>query len=141
MLMLAGVKTQWSFCVTRDDSAIEREYGFQAAQLRRVLEKLPLRLWDDERRVPGFIEQVLERARQEEGAPLDGKPWVRTTRGFYLPNPNAQLLRDGEWRALYDAIPLDWIERGTGGRFSPGQDVVRGISMLLAKKRGASPSS
>ena len=40
--------------------------------------------------------------------------WVRTRNGHYLPNP-AMLLRKGDdWRPVYDAIKLDWIDQGTG---------------------------
>lgn len=136
-LMLAGLKTQWSFCVTRSLAITDLEFGFKAVQLQQVLEKLPLRLWDGERRAPDFIEQVLERGRQHDDATPDEKPWTRTTAGFYMPNPNMRLLRGGEWRHIFDAIPIDWIEEGTGGRFSPGQEAVRGVSTFLIRSPAA----
>ena len=59
MLMLAGLKTQWSACVLRSHEAWKYGDGFFAEQLHLVLERLPPHLSSDKRRKRSYVNQVL----------------------------------------------------------------------------------
>lgn len=132
-LMLAGLKTQWSRCNAY--LASPGDTGFHSEQVERVLENLPAHLWHEKRRKRSYINQVLARAEVESSYRPARKLWARTRTGHYLPNP-AMLLRKGEaWRPVYEALALDWIDRGTGSDRGPGQqprDVVTRLVQRLA---------
>jgi hypothetical protein len=122
MLMLAGLKTQWSRSVTRKLEVWKYGQGFFADQLHDVLAELPSWLWPEARRKRTYINQVLARAEARSAYRPARKLWVRTQNGYYLPNP-AMLLRvagggvidAGEgWVPTFDAMALDWIDRGCG---------------------------
>ena len=113
-LMLAGFKTQWSHCTKRSHPAWKYGQGYFAEQLHQVLEGLPVHLWKEIRRRRSYVNQVLARAEVDSGYRPARRLWARTRNGHYLPNP-AMLLRKGEdWRPVYEAIKLDWIDQGTG---------------------------
>jgi hypothetical protein len=111
-LMLAGVKTQWSRCPGALESHAKYGSGFFAEQLHRVLTALPVHLWKEQRRKRSYVSQVLARAEVQSLYRPTRQLWARTRNGHYLPNP-ALLLRQGEgWQPVYEALQLDWIERG-----------------------------
>jgi AAA domain/Ankyrin repeat len=113
-LMLAGIKTQWSRCAARAQPVWKFGQGFFAEQLHQVLEGLPAHLWSEKRRKRSYLNQVLARAEVESGYKPARKLWARTRNGHYLPNPEL-LLRKGEgWQPVYEALKLDWVDRGTG---------------------------
>ena len=113
-LMLAGLKTQWSHCAARPHPAWKYGQGFFAEQLHQALESLPVHLWKDIRRKRSYVNQVLARAEVDSSYKPARKLWARTRNGHYLPNP-AMLLRQREgWRPVYDALELDWVDRGSG---------------------------
>jgi Ankyrin repeat len=113
-LMLAGFKTQWSYGAERLLPPWKFGEGYFAEQLHQVLQGLPVHLWHDKRRKRSYLNQVLARAEVDSGYKPARKLWTRTLTGHYLPNP-AMLLRKGEvWQPVYDALQLDWVERGTG---------------------------
>jgi hypothetical protein len=113
-LMLAGFKTQWSHCTKRSHPAWKYGQGYFAEQLHQGLEGLPVHLWKEIRRKRSYLNQVLARAEVDSGYRPARRLWARTRNGHYLPNP-AMLLRKGEdWRPVYEAIKLDWIDQGTG---------------------------
>ena len=112
-LMLAGLKTQWSRCIQRPLPIWKFADGYFAEQLHQVLEALPVHLWKELRRKRAYVNQVLARAEIGSSYKPARKLWVRTRNGHYLPNP-AMLLRKGEqWQPVYEALRLDWIDRGT----------------------------
>ncbi|MEO9102490.1 MAG: AAA family ATPase [Burkholderiaceae bacterium] len=119
-LMLAGFKTQWSRCAVRTQPAWKYAQGFFAEQLHQTLEQcLPPHLWKPIRRKRSYLNQVLARAEVHSNYLPARKLWARTRNGHYLPNP-ALLLRTREthqqgWRPVYDALQLDWVDRGCGG--------------------------
>ena len=113
-LMLAGLKTQWSYCAVRSLPPWKFGEGYFAEQLHRVLEGLPSHLWKENRRKRSYVNQVLARAEVDSGYKPARKLWARTRNGHYLPNPG-MLLRNGEgWMPVYEALRLNWIDRGTG---------------------------
>jgi hypothetical protein len=113
-LMLAGFKTQWSHCTKRSLPAWKYGHGYFAEQLHQVLEGLPVHLWKDIRRKRSYLNQVLARAEVESAYRPARRLWARTRNGHYLPNP-AMLLRKGEdWRPVYEALKLDWVDQGSG---------------------------
>lgn len=113
-LMLAGLKTQWSCCVTRAMEPHKYARGFFAEQLHEVLAQLPAWLWADKRRKRSYVNQVLARAEISSAYQPARKLWVRASNGHYLPNP-ALLLRSGEaWKPVYELMALDWVDRGCG---------------------------
>ena len=113
-LMLAGLKTQWSYCTVRALPPWKFGDGYFAEQLHQVLENLPAHLWNDKRRKRSYLNQVLARAEVDSNYRPARKLWTRTRNGHYLPNP-AMLLRKGDaWRPVYEALSLDWVDRGTG---------------------------
>jgi hypothetical protein len=60
-LMLAGLKTQWSFCLLRNYEVWKYGEGIFPEQLHLVLERLPPHLWSDKRRKRSYASQVLAR--------------------------------------------------------------------------------
>ena len=113
-LMLAGLKTQWSQCVTRRLEPYRYLCGFFADQLHDVLQELPAWLWPDTRRKRTYVNQVLARAEVHSSYQPARRLWVRTKNGHYVPNPEMQL-RSGEgWRPVYEQLALAWIDRGCG---------------------------
>lgn len=113
-LMLAGLKTQWSSCVTRAMERYKYPRGFFAEQLHEVLAQLPAWLWADKRRKRSYVNQVLARAEVSSAYQPARKLWVRASNGHYLPNP-ALLLRSGDaWKPVYELMALDWVDRGCG---------------------------
>jgi hypothetical protein len=117
--MLAGLKTQWSRC-NEDLWPRGGIVGdFDAAQVERLLENLPLHLWPEKRRKRSYTNHVLARAELNSNYRPARKLWARCRNGRYLPNP-AMLLRQAEgWRPLADALALDWIDRGSGTPRNP----------------------
>jgi hypothetical protein len=113
-LMLAGFKTQWSCCTEHIRQSWKYDKGYFAEQLHQVMQGLPVHLWHDKRRKRSYLNQVLARAEVDSAYKPARKLWARTLTGHYLPNP-AMLLRKGEtWQPVYDALKLDWVDRGTG---------------------------
>jgi hypothetical protein len=120
-LMLAGLKTQWSRCVTRRFELWKYQSGYFADQLHEVLGSLPAWLWSDKRRKRSYVNQVLARSELSSSYQPARQLWVRARNGYYLPNPAMQL-RDGtgqgaSWVPVYERLALAWIDRGCG---SPG---------------------
>jgi muconolactone delta-isomerase len=113
-LMLAGLKTQWSTCTARSLPLWKFSEGYFAEQLHQVLDCLPAHLWKDRRRKRSYINQVLARAEVDSGYRPARKLWARTRNGHYLPNPELQLRRGEGWQPVYQALKLDWVDRGTG---------------------------
>lgn len=114
MLMLAGLKTQWSRCVTRQVESHKYPRGFFAEQLHEVLAQLPAWLWPDKRRKRSYANQVLARAEVGSAYQPARKLWVRASNGHYLPNPALQLRTGDAWAPVYKAMSLDWVDRGCG---------------------------
>jgi hypothetical protein len=114
MLMLAGLKTQWSCCVTRALEPRKYAKGFFAEQLHEVLAQLPAWLWSDKRRKRSYVNQVLARAEASSTYAPARKVWVRASNGHYLPNPALQLRTGDAWAPVYTAMALDWVDRGCG---------------------------
>ena len=113
-LMLAGLKTQWSQCVTRRLDPYRYLAGFFADQLHDVLQELPAWLWSEPRRKRSYVNQVLARAELHSGYQPARRLWVRARNGHYFPNPQL-LLRAGDgWQPVYERFALDWIDRGCG---------------------------
>lgn len=114
MLMLAGLKTQWSCCVTRALEPHKYAKGFFAEQLHEVLAQLPAWLWSDKRRKRSYVNQVLARAEVSSTYLPARKLWVRASNGHYLPNPALQLRTGDAWAPVYSAMALEWVDRGCG---------------------------
>jgi hypothetical protein len=113
-LMLAGLKTQWSCCTARALPPWKFGEGYFAEQLHQVLENLPAHLWHDKRRKRSYLNQVLARAEVDSNYRPARKLWARTRNGHYLPNPEMLLRKGDAWRPVYEALSLDWVDRGTG---------------------------
>ena len=117
-LMLAGLKTQWSQCVTRRLEPYRYLSGFFADQLHDVLQELPAWLWPQPRRKRTYINQVLARAEVHSSYQPARRLWVRTKNGHYFPNPQLQLRADEHadagWKPVYERLALGWIDRGCG---------------------------
>jgi hypothetical protein len=113
-LMLAGLKTQWSQCITRRLEPYRYLSGFFADQLHDVLQELPAWLWPDARRKRTYINQVLARAEVHSSYQPARRLWVRTKNGHYFPNPAMQLRVDEGWQPVYERLALTWIDRGCG---------------------------
>jgi hypothetical protein len=112
MLMLAGIKTQWSNCVTRKAEPRKYPEGFFADQLHEVLTALPDWLWAEKRRKRTYVNAVLARAEVQSAYQPARKLWARARNGHYMPNPDMQLRIAGEWTPVYTAMALDWVDRG-----------------------------
>lgn len=113
-LMLAGLKTQWSQCVTRRLDPYRYLSGFFADQLHDVLQQLPPWLWPETRAKRTYVNQVLARAEAHSSYQPARRLWVRIKNGHYFPNPEMQL-RDAEgWQPVYEQMSLAWIDRGCG---------------------------
>lgn len=117
-LMLAGLKTQWSQCVTRRLDPYRYLSGFFADQLHDVLQELPAWLWPEQRRKRTYVNQVLARAEVHGSYEPARRLWVRMKNGHYFPNPQMQLRADeaagAGWQPVYERLALDWIDRGCG---------------------------
>ncbi|MBN8510312.1 MAG: AAA family ATPase [Burkholderiales bacterium] len=114
-LMLAGLKAQWSQCVTRRLEPYKYLAGFFADQLHDVLQELPAWLWPEPRRKRTYVNQVLARAEVRSSYQPARRLWVRTKNGHYFPNPQLQLRAgDDGWQPVYERLALDWIDRGCG---------------------------
>jgi hypothetical protein len=114
MLMLAGLKTQWSRCLTLQLEPYKYPKGFFAEQLHEVLARLPTWLWPDKRRKRSYVNQVLARAEVSSTYQPARKLWVRASSGHYLPNPALQLRTADAWTPVYTVMALDWVDRGCG---------------------------
>ncbi|MBQ1762722.1 MAG: ankyrin repeat domain-containing protein, partial [Aquincola sp.] len=117
-LMLAGLKTQWSQCVTRQQEPNRVLAGFYADQLHDVLQLLPVWLWPALRAKRSYVNQVLARAEVHSSYQPARRLWVRTKNGHYFPNPQLQLRSGEDWQPVYDRLQLDWIDRGCGREIS-----------------------
>jgi len=113
-LMLAGLKTQWSQCVTRRLEPYRYLSGFFADQLHDVLQELPAWLWSAARAKRTYVNQVLARAEVHSSYQPARRLWVRTKNGHYFPNPDMQLRVDEGWQPVYERLALSWIDRGCG---------------------------
>jgi len=114
-LMLAGLKSQWSRCTATQHPFWKRGEGFFAEQLHQVLEELPVHLWKPLRRKRSDVNQVLARAEVDSAYLPARKLWARTRIGHYLPNPAMQLQKGDDWRPVFEALNLEWIDQGVGG--------------------------
>ena len=113
-LMLAGLKTQWSQCVTRRLEPYKYPTGFFADQLNDVLSALPPWLWADKRRKRSYVNQVLARAEVHGSYQPARRLWVRTRNGHYFPNPQMQLRVGADWQPVYTLMALEWVDQGCG---------------------------
>jgi hypothetical protein len=113
-LMLAGLKTQWSQCVTRRLEPYRYLSGFFADPLHDVLQELPAWLWPAARAKRTYVNQVLARAEVHSSYQPARRLWVRTKNGHYFPNPDMQLRMDDGWQPVYERLALPWIDRGCG---------------------------
>ena len=116
-LMLAGLKTQWSQCVTRQLERYKYFNGFFADQLHGVLEQLPPWLWADKRRKRSYVNQVLARAEVHSSYQPARRLWVRLRNGFYFPNARMQLRAGEGWQPVYEHFALNWVDRGCGREY------------------------
>ncbi len=135
-LMLAGLKTQWSICPVRTEPRWKFEAGYFAEQLHQVLDGLPARLWREKRRKRSYINQVLARAEAGSAYTPARKLWARTRNGHYLPNPALQLRQGEGWQPVYEALKLDWIDRGTGRDEVFGTGPAASVARLNARLAG-----
>jgi hypothetical protein len=137
-LMLAGLKTQWSICVTRRLEPYKYASGFFADQLHDVLQELPAWLWRDRRRKRTYVNQVLARAEVQSSYQPARRLWVRARNGHYFPNPQLQLRAGDGWQPIYEQLAIDWLDRGCGSdiahRPRPAQSIQR---LREALERGA----
>jgi hypothetical protein len=79
---------------------------------------------------------VLARAEVDSSYRPARRLWARTRNGHYLPNP-AMLLRKGEdWRPVYEAIRLDWIDQGTGSDSAHGSGPASVVTRLRDRLAG-----
>jgi hypothetical protein len=132
-LMLAGLKTQWSACVTRRLEPYRYAVGFFADPLHDVLAELPAWLWPEKRRKRTYLNQVLARAEVYASYRPARRLWARTRNGHYLPNPGMQLRADGQWQPVYQALALDWVDKGCG---RPKEVMPRPVEMVdMARQR------
>jgi hypothetical protein len=115
-LMLAGLHAQWSLAVARPEELPLDKFwrGFFAEQLHQVLEGLPPHLWKAQRRKRSYVNQVLARAEVDSAYQPARRLWTRSGHGYYLPSPAMQLRRGEDWVPVYQALNLDWIDRGCG---------------------------
>ena len=136
-LMLAGLKTQWSYCAVRAQPPWKFGAGYFAEQLHQVLELLPAHLWGEPRRKRTYLNQVLARAEVDSHYRPARKLWARARNGHYLPNPDLLLRKGEQWRPVYEALTLDWVDRGTGsdGMFNPRPAAV----VARLRERAANP--
>jgi hypothetical protein len=139
-LMLAGLKTQWSQCVTRRLEPYRYLSGFFADPLHDVLQELPRWLWPEPRHKRTYVNQVLARAEVHSSYQPARRLWVRTKNGHYFPNPQMQL-RDGEgWQPVYDRLALEWIDRGCGREIDHRPRPAQSIQWVCeALERAAKP--
>ena len=139
-LMLAGLKTQWSECTFRTQPYWKFGEGYFAEQLHQVLDNLPAHLWREQRRKRSYLNQVLARAEMDSAYKPARKLWARARNGHYLPNPALQLRKgEGEregWQPVYEALKLDWIERGSGREGMPGASPTAAVARLQARLAG-----
>ncbi|MFG6443292.1 UvrD-helicase domain-containing protein [Roseateles sp. LKC17W] len=144
MLMLAGLKTQWSRCVTRALEPHKYAKGFFAEQLHEVLARLPAWLWSDKRRKRSYVNQVLARAEASSTYVPARKLWVRASNGHYLPNPALQLRAGDAWTLVYTAMALDWVDLGCGDgelyRPKP-QELVARLGAVIREDSGERDAS
>ena len=139
-LMLAGLKTQWSQCVTRRLDPYRYLSGFFADQLHDVLQELPRWLWPEPRRKRTYINQVLARAEVHSSYQPARRLWVRVKNGHYFPNPQMQLRVDESWQPAYDRLALEWIDRGCGRDIDHRPRPAESIQWVReALERGAPP--
>lgn len=142
-LMLAGLKTQWSRCVTRRLEPYKYPAGFFADQLHDVLQALPAWLWRDQRRKRTYVNQVLARAEVHSSYQPARRLWVRARNGHYFPSPQLQLRAGEGWQPLYEQLAIDWLDRGCGNDDPHEPRPARVIQMvrqaLEATARGAPP--
>ncbi len=139
-LMLAGLKTQWSRCVTRHQEPYKVLAGFFADQLHDVLQQLPAWLWPKARCKRTYVNQVLARAEVHSSYQPARRLWVRTKNGHYIPNSQMQL-REGEgWQPVYERLALAWIDRGCGREIDHRPRPVEAIQWVSeALERAAQP--
>jgi len=82
-----------------------------------------------------YINQVLARAEVGSSYRPARQLWARTRVGHYLPNPAMRLRKGEAWHGGYEALALDWVDRGTGSEvgFVPRpRDVVAWLAQRLA---------
>lgn len=136
-LMLAGLKTQWSLCVTRRLEMYKYPGGFFADQLNDVLVELPSWLWPDARRKRTYVNQVLARAEVDSGYRPARRLWVRSRNGHYFPDHRMRLRVGEDWQPVYDTYALDWLDRGCRSDGLYPQGPVRSLSRI--REPDASP--
>jgi len=139
-LMLAGLKTQWSHCVTRRLESYKYATGFFADQLHDVLQELPAWLWPDARRKRTYINQVLARAEVRSAYQPARRLWVRTKNGFYFPNPQMSLRVGDGWQPVYERLALDWVDRGCGREIGFWPRPAQSIQWVRESLEGGAPN-
>ena len=137
-LMLAGLKTQWSLCTPRSQPVYKFADGYFAEQLHQVLQALPPHLWSDKRRKRIYLNQVLARAEVGSSYLPARKLWARTRNGHYLPNPALLLRKGDDWQPVYEALEIEWVDRGLAG----SEDIFESrplAAVEMLRKRLAQP--
>jgi AAA domain/Ankyrin repeats (many copies)/UvrD-like helicase C-terminal domain len=126
-LMMASFKTLRTRCRARKERIYRYRQGFFADDLNDTLSLLPQHLWDEKRQKRTYLNGVLARAEVESTYRPARQLWIRNTNGHYLINPQMQLRTQGsdaDWRPVYEALNLSWVNRGTGDATIPiGNDL------------------
>lgn len=139
-LMLAGLKTQWSSCTVRAQPPWKFREGYFAEQLHQVLGALPPYLWKELRHKRSYINQVLARGEVDSSYRPARKLWARTRNGHYLPNPELLLRRGDDWLPVYEALRLDWVDRGTGTEEAFSVRPAGVVAILRERVAASAPS-
>jgi hypothetical protein len=112
MMMLVGLKKQWSVFPVPKEKPFKYNFGFCAEQLEDSLAILPEWMWPEKRRKRTYVNAVLARAELSSQYTPSRQLWVRSRTGYYLPNPTMKLRSDNQWKPVYEVMNLAWIDVG-----------------------------
>jgi hypothetical protein len=119
--MWLGLKLLMSRAVLQNFDPWKNSKGLHAEWLEAWLAPLPTHLWPEHRRKRAYLSSVLGRAEVSSTYAPARQLWVRTTTGYYFPNPEMRVRApanpaqaDGpQWLPLHQALNLAWVRQGS----------------------------
>jgi len=96
---------------TRLGAKIVRLGGaFQSADFVEVLAHFPDRVLPERRKKRAYLSSILAKNELHRDDPYNRKLFYRIRHGHYIINPNLSVKVEGEWRRIYELLPLERID-------------------------------
>jgi hypothetical protein len=103
-LMMAMFYTRLGSKMARDNGA------FESVDFVEILAHFPERVLPERRKRRPYLSSILAKNEVHREGPYNRKLFYRLRRGHYIINPNLSVRLEGQWRNIYELLPLDSLD-------------------------------